>query len=98
MARISPRHVRPPRSKPPRPRRLGVVGGIGVLAVLGLVVSVAVALPVKRATALRQSQAVWSTKCNLSHQAPDDPIVLPARPGASHLHQFFGATGVTATL
>jgi Domain of unknown function (DUF1996) len=96
MARISPRHARPPRSKPPRPRRLGVVGGIGVLAVLGLVVSVAVALPVKRATALRQSQAVWSTKCNLSHQAPDDPIVLPARPGASHLHDFFGNVSVNA--
>jgi len=30
-------------------------------------------------------------ECDLSHTAPDDPIVLPGNPGASHLHEFFGS-------
>jgi Domain of unknown function (DUF1996) len=98
MARILPRHLRPPRPKRPKPSRLGVVGGVGALGIVALVVAVAaVGLPAKRVTALRQGQAVWSVKCNLSHQAPDDPIVLPARPGASHLHDFFGNVSVNAS-
>jgi hypothetical protein len=28
--------------------------------------------------------------CRFSHQAPDDPIVFPGKPGASHLHTFVG--------
>ena len=28
--------------------------------------------------------------CRYSHQAPDDPIVYPAKPGASHQHTFVG--------
>jgi hypothetical protein len=28
--------------------------------------------------------------CRFSHQAPDDPIVFPAKPGASHQHTFVG--------
>jgi len=28
--------------------------------------------------------------CRFSHLAPDDPIVFPGRPGASHLHTFVG--------
>jgi hypothetical protein len=28
--------------------------------------------------------------CPPSHRAPDDPIVAPGEPGASHLHEFFG--------
>jgi hypothetical protein len=32
----------------------------------------------------------------MSHMAFDDPIVAPGRPGASHLHTFFGNTGVDA--
>ncbi len=35
-------------------------------------------------------------ECDLSHLAPDDPIVHAGHAGASHLHQFFGATGVGA--
>jgi hypothetical protein len=30
------------------------------------------------------------TRCFFSHRAADDPIVYPGRPGASHLHDFFG--------
>ena len=38
-------------------------------------------------------------ECGFSHYLPDDPIVHPDEPGASHLHQFFGAVdaGVDAT-
>jgi hypothetical protein len=34
--------------------------------------------------------------CTYSHMNFDDPIVAPGRPGASHLHTFFGNTGITA--
>jgi hypothetical protein len=35
-------------------------------------------------------------RCRVSHLAPDDPIIHPGRPGASHLHVFFGNTQVRA--
>lgn len=34
-------------------------------------------------------------ECGFDRFLADDPIVLPDRAGASHLHQFFGAVGVT---
>jgi hypothetical protein len=34
--------------------------------------------------------------CRLSHFAPDDPIVRPGLPGASHPHEFFGNTSTNA--
>lgn len=34
--------------------------------------------------------------CSMSHMNYDDPIVAPGRVGASHLHMFFGNTGVDA--
>ena len=38
----------------------------------------------------------FAVECAFDRFLPDDPIVFPGQPGASHLHQFFGATGVTA--
>jgi len=32
-----------------------------------------------------------------THQAPDDPIRYPRRPGAANLHQFFGNRGAKAS-
>ncbi|MFI1990519.1 DUF1996 domain-containing protein [Actinoplanes sp. NPDC020271] len=32
----------------------------------------------------------FHTDCSVSGEAPDDPIVFPNLPGASHLHTFFG--------
>lgn len=32
----------------------------------------------------------FASNCLYSHSAPDDPIVFPGQPGASHLHDFFG--------
>lgn len=37
------------------------------------------------------SDAVFTVECRFSHRAPDDPIVSPGRPGASHGHEFFGS-------
>ncbi|WP_308517994.1 DUF1996 domain-containing protein [Sphingomonas flavescens] len=34
--------------------------------------------------------------CLAGHVAKDDPIVYPGRPGASHIHQFFGNTDTDA--
>ena len=36
-------------------------------------------------------------ECSFDGFRPDDPIVHPDQPGASHLHQFFGAHDVSAT-
>jgi hypothetical protein len=40
--------------------------------------------------------ALFTVDCTFSHRAPDDPIVHPGEPGASHVHDFFGATGTDA--
>jgi len=34
--------------------------------------------------------------CEFSHFSYDDPLVFPGRPGAAHLHMFFGNTDVNA--
>ena len=41
--------------------------------------------------------AAFRVNCGFSHMAFDDPIVFPGRSGASHLHIFFGNTGVDAS-
>jgi hypothetical protein len=75
---------------PPRPSRARILGALAVVALVGAAI-----VPI-RATALRQGQAVWSVKCEISHSLPDDPIVFPAQPGRSHLHDFFGNVSVKA--
>ena len=40
----------------------------------------------------------FRTVCEFSHMAFDDPIVYPGQPGRSHLHAFFGNTGIDAQL
>jgi hypothetical protein len=80
-------------------RRLGVGLGLAVaLAVAATVVS-ATALAGKEpgdrggadAQSLRRLQGVnFVSTCRFSHRAPDDPIVSPGAPGASHDHSFVG--------
>jgi hypothetical protein len=92
--RRSPHHLRSSALGPSRARRhasFRVLGVIGLIVVVG-----AVGLPLERALALPQSQAVFSVKCNVTHSAADDPIVFPGQPGRSHLHDFFGNTSVDA--
>ncbi|MCD0445476.1 DUF1996 domain-containing protein [Glycomyces sp. A-F 0318] len=38
----------------------------------------------------------FQANCTVDHTAPDDPIVFPGQPGASHDHTFIGNTGVDA--
>ncbi len=100
MFRSSPRHLRVfvPSAPYRRPSRGRIIGATVVILSV-----IAAGLPLTRASALRQSEAVWSVKCEVSHRAPDDPIVFPAQAGRSHLHDFFGnvstnADSSTATL
>ncbi len=41
-------------------------------------------------------QARFVARCRYSHTLPDDPIVHPNEPGASHSHDFFGNTTTNA--
>lgn len=43
-----------------------------------------------------QDSAVFTVDCGFSHRDADDPIVHPGAPGASHVHDFFGAEGTDA--
>ncbi len=38
----------------------------------------------------------FTTQCRFSHRGPDDPIVSPGKPGASHSHDFFGNVSTNA--
>ncbi|MET8147767.1 DUF1996 domain-containing protein [Actinoplanes sp. NPDC049668] len=40
--------------------------------------------------------AEFLADCPYSHRLPDDPIVFPNMPGASHMHSFFGSTVTNA--
>jgi hypothetical protein len=35
-------------------------------------------------------------ECNINHFGPDDPIVYPGQPGASHMHSFYGNSSTNA--
>ena len=48
-------------------------------------------------TSLAELRGVnFVSHCAFSHRAPDDPIVYPGRPGASHDHTFLGSTSTDA--
>ena len=38
----------------------------------------------------------FQANCSVTNSHPDDPIVFPSQPGASHSHTFLGNSGVTA--
>lgn len=57
--------------------------------VVGLA-AVAAAAIVQQPAAAVIKVAEFPADCSLSHRLPDDPIVLPGLPGASHSHDFFG--------
>ncbi|MDH2426578.1 DUF1996 domain-containing protein [Sphaerisporangium sp. TRM90804] len=40
--------------------------------------------------------AEFVAECPFTHRLPDDPIVFPGLPGASHMHSFFGNTTTDA--
>jgi len=74
-----------------------------LVAGVTLVVASAIAIPLwlQRPSSTSEErpephQGRFVVECDYSHSRPDDPIVYPRAPGASHLHDFFGATDVTA--
>jgi hypothetical protein len=70
--------------------------GLMSLAVSGSLCLLA-AFPVQGAWAFKQGDMPdFVVSCPLSHSAPDDPIVDPGLPGASHLHDFFGNVSTDA--
>ncbi|MFC8537759.1 DUF1996 domain-containing protein [Streptomyces sp. NPDC057249] len=48
------------------------------------------AAPAPKAAADVVRVAEFLAECPYTHRAPDDPIVFPGLPGASHMHSFFG--------
>jgi Domain of unknown function (DUF1996) len=78
-----------PRAESARPFRMKHWVPILVL----LVVLLGLSVPPVRAAQSGQ----FVLRCPYSHSLPDDPIVFPGQPGASHLHDFFGNTSVNAS-
>lgn len=82
----------------PRRRSLLVVAGVTLLVAS----AIAVPLWAQRSSSEASGELPDPHKgrfvvdCAFSHSLPDDPIVHPRQPGASHLHTFFGATEANA--
>lgn len=69
------------------------VRGVVVAVIAGLALPLALLMP----TAARSpGSGVFHTVCAYHHSAPNDPIVHPNRPGASHEHDFFGNVSTDA--
>ncbi|MEU8266359.1 DUF1996 domain-containing protein [Sphaerisporangium sp. NPDC049002] len=48
------------------------------------------AMPMDPAPANAVRVPEFNASCTYSHSKPDDPIIFPGLPGASHMHSFFG--------
>ena len=91
-------------------KRFAIAGSLAAaLAVAGLAGATAFAGPGKPGKLARPSakslppvvgQVNFTSGCAFSHTAPDDPIVYPGVPGASHQHSFVGnrSTNAASTL
>jgi Domain of unknown function (DUF1996) len=47
-------------------------------------------------SAIARSTGGWLLKCDYSHSLPDDPILFPGQPGASHSHDFLANSTTNA--
>jgi len=65
------------------------------LALLALLLPVVFAAPATAKPKTHEPPNFLSV-CGYSHRAPDDPIVFPGRPGASHSHDFMGNNSTNA--
>jgi hypothetical protein len=77
-----------------------VVGGMLVLALAASAGPAALAGGKPKGAAISRGQLIgvnFVENCRYSHRAPDDPIVFPGKPGASHLHTFVGARTTNAS-
>jgi hypothetical protein len=94
-----------PALSPARPRRrlrpLTLVAAIVALLGTSLVIQSTQASATSKAQSGGSSAAVvrvaeFLADCPFSHRLPDDPIIFPGLPGASHMHSFFGSTTTNA--
>ncbi|MEV4712643.1 DUF1996 domain-containing protein [Micromonospora sp. NPDC049374] len=77
--------------------RLRLATAIGALLVLLGSYVVASTAPADAAPGINAIRvAEFPADCTYSHRLPDDPIVFPGLPGASHMHSFFGSTVTNA--
>ncbi|MBQ1023395.1 DUF1996 domain-containing protein [Micromonospora sp. C95] len=77
--------------------RLRLATAIGALLVLLGSYVVATTAPADAAPGVNAIRvAEFPADCTYSHRLPDDPIVFPGLPGASHMHSFFGSTVTNA--
>lgn len=74
-------------SKPAR--LLLAMGGLLILTMAGTAV-------VGSSSAAAAVTGSFKVDCTFVKSADDDPIVFPNQPGASHTHDFFGNTGISA--
>ncbi|SDZ15521.1 protein of unknown function [Micromonospora pattaloongensis] len=84
----------PPTPRRRRPRRAALASALTALLGATLVagaVRAGAADPVAAAPAPIVRVAEFVADCPFSHRLPDDPIVFPGLPGASHMHSFFGS-------
>lgn len=58
---------------------------------LFILISIAAVVGISLSSPKETYAVNWITSCTISHSAPNDPIVFPGLPGASHLHDFMGA-------
>ncbi|MEA2900671.1 MAG: hypothetical protein QOH36_558 [Actinomycetota bacterium] len=75
-----------------RPTRFALATAVVAIAALAAGATSAVAKP----RPAPRPAGNFVSVCRYSHSAPDDPIVHPASPGASHSHDFFGNTSTDA--
>ena len=60
-------------------------------AVLGAIALVALPAEGQAPSVIAKGSGAFHVDCSFSHRRPDDPIVFFRGPGASHMHDFFGA-------
>ncbi len=67
-------------------------------AAVSAVLCLLAAFPFQGALAFKQGDMPdFVVSCPFTHRLPDDPIVHPGQPGASHLHDFFGNRSTDAS-
>lgn len=86
-------------------QRLARIAGGAAVIVIAVMVNAAPssaktpAPPTTESRVARRAPVVpipFVSACTFSHRGPDDPIVKPNQPGASHSHDFFGNTTTAA--
>jgi hypothetical protein len=76
--------------------RLTLRGTAGASAALGSFVAEGGPIPQYMGD-IHQGEGAFRTACEAGQLLHDDPIVHPGRPGAAHLHQFFGNLAIDAS-